>query len=175
MSVLLFTGLDGRRRAMRMAIVDRIEEVPASAVERVAGQMRVVIGERILPLAGAVDASVTGEEEAIRLFRMNDGVSELGYAFREVIDIKTMDGDLIAASQPGEIEGVTLIDGVTGFICDDVDQMVDAVSRLHLIERDECRRQGLAFSADAMARRYERVYESVAQPERAAPLSAAHQ
>lgn len=110
-SVLLFTGLDGRRRAMRMAIVDRIEEVPASAVERVAGQMRVVIGERILPLAGAVDASVTGEEEAIRLFRMNDGVSELGYAFREVIDIKTMDGDLIAASQPGEIEGVTLIDG----------------------------------------------------------------
>ena len=39
--VLLFRGLDGGRRALRLAVVDRIEEVPASAVAEAAGQLRV--------------------------------------------------------------------------------------------------------------------------------------
>src|SRR5437868_766884 len=43
--VLLFRGLDGSRRALRLAVVDRIEEVPASAVKESAGQLRVQLGE----------------------------------------------------------------------------------------------------------------------------------
>jgi two-component system chemotaxis sensor kinase CheA len=51
--VLLFRGLDGARRALRLAVVDRIEEVPPSAIRPGAGQLRVQLGEAILPLAGA--------------------------------------------------------------------------------------------------------------------------
>src|SRR3954454_10262271 len=36
-AVLLFRALDGSRRALRLAVVDRIEEVPASAVKQAAG------------------------------------------------------------------------------------------------------------------------------------------
>jgi two-component system chemotaxis sensor kinase CheA len=105
--VLLFRGLDGGRRALRLAVVDRIEEVSSSAVKQTAGQLRVQLGEAILPLAGAT-ASEIGDGK-VRLFRLNDGVQEIGYAFAEVIDFATVDHDIIHAERPGEISGVSLV------------------------------------------------------------------
>ncbi|HVL79401.1 MAG TPA: chemotaxis protein CheA [Sphingomicrobium sp.] len=107
--VLLFRGLDGASRALRLAVVDRIEEVPATAVRPGAGQLRVQLGEAILPLAGVGEGGVTGEK--VRVFRINDGTQEIGYAFQEVIDLSTVDRDIIVAESPGEISGVTLING----------------------------------------------------------------
>jgi two-component system chemotaxis sensor kinase CheA len=107
-AVLLFRGLDGGRRALRLGIVDRIEEVPASTIKHGAGQLRVQLGEAILPLAG-----VNGDlgEEKVRVFRLNDGVNEIGYAFREVIDLSVIESEVIPAENPAEISGVTLIGG----------------------------------------------------------------
>src|SRR4051794_22150369 len=68
--VLLFRGLDGARRAIRLAVVDRIEEVPADSIREAAGQLRVQLGEAILPLAGA-ELDQLGEAK-VRLFRLND-------------------------------------------------------------------------------------------------------
>src|SRR5436190_2323624 len=90
--VLLFRGLDGARRALRLAVVDRIEEVPASAVNDTAGQLRVQLGEAILPLAGAVGAEIGADK--VRLFRLNDGSHEIAYAFAEVIDFATIESDV---------------------------------------------------------------------------------
>ena len=72
--VLLFRGLDGARRAIRLGIVDRIEEVPAAAIRHGAGQLRVQLGEAILPLAGVPDG--TKFEGKVRLFRLNDGAQQ---------------------------------------------------------------------------------------------------
>jgi two-component system chemotaxis sensor kinase CheA len=107
--VLLFRGLDGGRRALRLAVVDRIEEVPASAVKQAAGQLRVQVGDAILPLAGATGAEIG--EGKVRLFRLNDGAHEIGYAFAEVIDFATIEHDIIHAERPGEISGVSLVNG----------------------------------------------------------------
>ncbi|MDQ3075163.1 MAG: chemotaxis protein CheA [Pseudomonadota bacterium] len=107
--VLLFRGLDGARRAIRLGVVDRIEEVRCDAIRLGAGQLRVQLGEAILPLAGAAaDAKFDGK---VRLFRLNDGAHEIGYAFAEVIDLMTIDHDVISAEVPGEVSGVTLIGG----------------------------------------------------------------
>jgi len=107
--VLLFRGLDGARRAIRLGIVDRIEEVPADAIRIGAGRLRVQLGEAILPLAGAApDSKFEGK---VRLFRLNDGAHEIGYAFTEVIDLMSVDHDVISATNPGEVSGVTLIGG----------------------------------------------------------------
>ena len=108
-AVLLFRGLDGGRRALRLAVVDRIEEVPASNIKATAGQLRVQLGEAILPLAGATAAGIG--EGKLRLFRLNDGQHEVGYAFAEVIDFATIENDVIHADSPGEINGVSLING----------------------------------------------------------------
>jgi two-component system chemotaxis sensor kinase CheA len=91
---------------MHLAIVDRIEEVPVTAIAPGAGQLRVQLGEAILPLAG-----VSGDlpAEKVRLFRLNDGTCEIAYAFREVIDFSTIAHEVIPAEYPGEISGVTLV------------------------------------------------------------------
>ena len=107
--VLLFRGLDGGRRALRLAVVDRIEEVPAANIKQAAGQLRVQVGDAILPLAGATAAELG--EGKVRLFRLNDGQHEIGYAFAEVVDFATIDHDVIHAERPGEVNGVSLIGG----------------------------------------------------------------
>jgi two-component system chemotaxis sensor kinase CheA len=108
-AVLLFRGLDGGRRALRLAVVDRIEEVPVSTVKRAAGQLRVQVGDAILPLAGA-ESDELGQDK-VRLFRLNDGAHEIGYAFAEVLDFAAIEHDVIHAERPGEISGVSLING----------------------------------------------------------------
>jgi len=115
-AVLLFRGLDGGRRALRLAVVDRIEEVAAAAVRDAAGQLRVQVGEAILPLAGTT-AGELGEGK-VRLFRLNDGSHEIGYAFAEVIDFAVIENDVIHAASPGEIGGVSLINGEPAEIVD---------------------------------------------------------
>jgi two-component system chemotaxis sensor kinase CheA len=108
-AVLLFRALDGSRRALRLAVVDRIEEVPANTVKQAAGKLRVQVGETILPLAGASGADLG--DSKVRLFRLNDGTHEIGYAFAEVIDFATIDNDIIHSERPGEVSGVTLVSG----------------------------------------------------------------
>jgi two-component system chemotaxis sensor kinase CheA len=107
--VLLFRGLDGGRRALRLAVVDRIEEVPVGAIRQAAGQLRVQVGDAILPLAGA-----RGDELGdgkVRVFRLNDGSHEIGYAFAEVIDFAAIERDVIHAEHEGEVSGVSLVNG----------------------------------------------------------------
>ncbi len=107
--VLLFRGLDGSRRALRLAVVDRIEEVPSSAIGLSAGQLRVQVGDAILPLAGATFEQVTTDK--VRLFRLNDGAHEIGYAFAEVVDFATIENEVIHSDRLGEVSGVSLING----------------------------------------------------------------
>jgi len=113
--VLLFRGLDGGRRALGLAVVDRIEEVPATAVKEAAGQLRVQLGEAILPLAGARPDQLG---DRVRLFRLNDGVHEVGYAFAEVVDFAAIEREVIHAERDGEVSGVSLVGGEPAEIVD---------------------------------------------------------
>ncbi|WP_118857336.1 chemotaxis protein CheA [Sphingomonas mesophila] len=106
-NVLLFNTLDGRRCAIRLGLVDRIDEVGIDAVRESAGQLRVQLGDTILPLAGRVPSDV----EKLRVFRLSDGVSEIGLAFAEVVDLTVLDASVLAAATPGEVAGVTLLGG----------------------------------------------------------------
>ena len=107
-TLLLFRALDGGTRAVPVALVERIEDVPAEAVRFSAGRLRVVLGDRILPLAGCVEAPAA---PALRILRLTDGAAEMAYGFAEVIDIRSLVLEAQAAPVPGEIGGVALIDG----------------------------------------------------------------
>lgn len=115
--VMLFTGLDGKRRAIRMAVVGRIDEVAPEALQFGAVGPRVVVGDRLLPLAG-VAAAPDAEIDRVRLFRLTDGINEIAYAFRAVIDIRVLDGGLVPPPLAGEIEGLALIDGEPAEVID---------------------------------------------------------
>lgn len=107
--VLLFRDCTGARRAIRLGVVDRIEEVPGSAISLAAGRVRVQLGDDILPLEGLTTLPEAGAK--VRLFRLSDGQTQLGLAFREVIDLDAIADHIIASEAPGLVEGVTLVAG----------------------------------------------------------------
>jgi two-component system, chemotaxis family, sensor kinase CheA len=106
--LLLFTTLEGTRRAVRLSAVERIEDVAAEAVGFAAGRLRVTLNGRILPLAGCAAPPEGGK---LRVLRLSDGSNELGYAFAEVIDIRTIAARPVPAPVPGEVAGALLVDG----------------------------------------------------------------
>ncbi|NYT39522.1 chemotaxis protein CheA [Sphingomonas sp. R-74633] len=105
---LLFRDLDGVRRAVPLAAVDRVEQVDASAVRFAAGRFRVTIDERILPLAAHGDLEGL---ERINVLRLKDGTNEVSYAIDEAADIVVLPEEIAPAREPGPIAGVVLVDG----------------------------------------------------------------
>ena len=131
--VLLFRDMAGARSAIRLGVVDRIEEVPASAITLAAGRLRVQLGDQILPLAG-LDRQLLDGSTKVRLFRLSDGETQVGLAFREVIDLDALADEIIPAAAPGLVEGVTLVAGEPA-------ELVDA----HWLFAEHCR--GLSGAA----------------------------
>lgn len=115
--VLLFIGLDGRRRAIRMDVVTRIENIDRQAIDISDGGSQIVLDERILPLAGA-DGIDLAEDDRIGLFRISDGETELAYAFSEMLDTAALEHDVVPSEAGGQIEGITLIGGQTTELID---------------------------------------------------------
>jgi glycosyltransferase involved in cell wall biosynthesis len=72
-------------------------------------------------------------------------------------------GTPVIALRRGSVPEI-IIDGVTGFICDDIDDMVRAVGRLDDIDPDACRAHARTFSAARMCAAYEHVYRTLARP-----------
>ncbi|GAA4008530.1 chemotaxis protein CheA [Sphingomonas humi] len=107
--VLLFRDCAGARRAIRLGVVDRIEEVRGSAISLSAGRVRVQLGDDILPLEGL--GELPAPDTKIRLFRLNDGQVQLGLAFSDVIDLDAIADQIIPSEVPGLVEGVTLVAG----------------------------------------------------------------
>jgi len=69
-------------------------------------------------------------------------------------------GTPVIALRRGSVPEV-IEDGVSGFICDDVDEMVEAVRRIGDIDPAACRRRAERFSGEAMCRGYVEVYEAL--------------
>jgi glycosyltransferase involved in cell wall biosynthesis len=76
-------------------------------------------------------------------------------------------GTPVIALRRGSVPEI-IVDGVTGFICDDVDGMVRATERIGEIDPEDCRRRAEQFSGEAMCRGYERVYERLVSSRRGA-------
>ena len=105
--VLLFRGLDGARRAMRLAVVDRIEEVPSDSIRPGAGQL----GSSSARRSSRWPASMV----IFRARRSACSASTMAHARLAMRSAKSstspFGNDLIPATSPGEISAVTLVSG----------------------------------------------------------------
>lgn len=106
-AALVFIDLDGVRRAVPLNVVDRIEQVDPDAIRHAAGRMRLTIDERILPLAAQGDIPAASWS----VLRLQDGVSEIGYAISEAADIVTLPSEIVPARESGPVAGAVLLDG----------------------------------------------------------------
>lgn len=109
--VLLFDGLDGRRRAVRMELINRIEKAEPGSVDVAGERPQVVLDRVIFPLAGLCGPLPSAGP--LSLLRLGDGASELAYAIRRIVDTAEIDSPILASDHAGEIEGTTLIEGRT--------------------------------------------------------------
>jgi two-component system chemotaxis sensor kinase CheA len=107
MTALLFEGLDGRRRLMALAAIDRVETVGRDAVRFSGGRLRLAIDGRIIPLVAAGDA---GDTPRMIVLRVSDGVTEVAYAIADPLEIVTLPPEL-AQGDRDEVAGVALLNG----------------------------------------------------------------
>lgn len=105
---LVFDDCDGRRRAIRMGVVERILSADVEHITMSAGRLRVTLGEEIVPV---IVNGVLPESGSVRLLRLNDGETQLAYAIGGAADVMTLPPDFEAAAQPGRIAGVAVIGG----------------------------------------------------------------
>jgi two-component system chemotaxis sensor kinase CheA len=102
---LLFRDLDKVVRAVRLALTDRIEDVPCGDIFTSNGALRLAHDDRMTLLVAAGPLPETGK---VRLLQLNDGSARLAYAIAEVLDIVALPEILPSADIAA---GATLIDG----------------------------------------------------------------
>lgn len=113
---MLFTDFAGRRSAVRLELVQRIETAPVTAIDRSAARPRVVIDGMILPLIGLPDTPLT--QHRVRLLRLSDGACEVLQAVREVEDAVELTHPLAPVPEDPLVEAITLIGGKPATLID---------------------------------------------------------
>ena len=107
-SALLFDDLDGCRRAIALAVIDRVEPVAVDAIRWSGGAMRLSIGDTIIPLHAV---AAFGARTEVAVLRLTDGESEMAYAIAEAIEIVALPAEMAPARGIGPIAGVVSIGG----------------------------------------------------------------
>lgn len=103
-AALLFVGMDGMKRAIRVAAIDRMQDVAVEQVRYTGGKMRVDLDEGLFDIH---DLTRIPEEGFVKLLRLTDGQSSIFLAVADVIDIFRLDEELAASADPARFEGVT--------------------------------------------------------------------
>ena len=107
LSALLFEDLDGQRRLIALAAVDRVETVAAAAIRVTGGRRRLSLGDRTVPVHLTAPL---GERVDVAVLRLSDGASEIAYAIAEPIEIVTLPPGLDGA-QGEAVAGVAMVAG----------------------------------------------------------------
>ena len=108
LDALLFEDLDGSRRAVALAAIDRVDTVAAGSIRRTGGRLHLVADDALLPLH--VSSPLAPERDAVVL-RLTDGERQIGYLVAEPLDIVALPADLAGAIGDGLIAGVAMVDG----------------------------------------------------------------
>ena len=106
LSALLFDDLDGRRRAVALAVVDRVETVSAGTIRETGGRLHLSLTDAVVPLIAHGPLS----SQWVTVLRLTDGSSEIAYAIAEAQEIVSLPRALAPARRSG-IAGVALVGG----------------------------------------------------------------
>jgi two-component system chemotaxis sensor kinase CheA len=134
---MVFTNFEGRRCAVRLALVQRIETLPGSAIDLSGPSPRAVINGTILPLVGLPQEPFT--KDRLRLLRLSDGASELLYAVGAVNDAVELTGELTSVPDDPLAEAITLVDGCPVTLIDAHELFAQHGAALRNLVRALCR------------------------------------
>jgi two-component system chemotaxis sensor kinase CheA len=107
-SALLFRDLDGMQRAVRLGLVERIEDVAREQVAETGGRLHLAHQDAIVPLMAA---GPLPDSARLRILQLGDGESRLAYAVDSVVEVVELPARLSPPAVPGPIAGVALLNG----------------------------------------------------------------
>ena len=106
-TIMTFTGLDGRKRAIGMELVARIDQVSSEAFSIEGERAQIVLDGEIRTLVGVTDAAIP--EGNIKILRLSDSDCELAYPVSELGETFTVTDEFAPADSDDTLEGVALI------------------------------------------------------------------
>lgn len=106
--LVLFSTLDGRRRAIRMSVVKRIRTIDRAAIQIEDDVAIAAVDGRMLPLTGY--PSLDGPDGKVTVLVLSDGAKDLLYAVDKIEGTEDLAGDILANESDPLIEGSVLID-----------------------------------------------------------------
>jgi two-component system, chemotaxis family, sensor kinase CheA len=107
-SALLYISTQGRKQAIRLSAIDRMEDISSDQIAYVGGRWRVMNDGQLINLFGIDRPPVT---EQIKALRLSDGKDSKYLAVEDVLDIFTIEGDLSPSAEPMLHEGVVNCSG----------------------------------------------------------------
>jgi two-component system, chemotaxis family, sensor kinase CheA len=107
-SALLFEGTDGVTRAIRLAVVDRMEDVQSDQIHYVGGRCCISVDGRLHDVHGLDRAR---SMQTIKLLRISDGQQATYLSVNEVMDIFALPSEIAPSVNPVELEGIVHFDG----------------------------------------------------------------
>lgn len=102
-SGLLFIASDGIKRAVRLSVIERMEDVEVSRIKFVGGKMRVALGDAMTDI---FDLDVIPDQGHVKVLRLTDGNQSKYLAVEDVLDIFSIDSEIVASATPHLHEGV---------------------------------------------------------------------
>jgi two-component system, chemotaxis family, sensor kinase CheA len=107
-TAILFVAMDGEKRAIRLAAIDRLEDVSANNIKFVGGKLRANIeGE----LTEIFDLSNIPESGNVHMLRLTDGETCKYLAVHSVLDVFCMSKEITTSAHPQLHEGIIHVDG----------------------------------------------------------------
>ena len=106
---MAFVDMDGRNMVIRLAVVDRVEEIDPARLSLGNGHARIVDGEALLPIFGL--GKIVEGTRLLPVLRLTDGMSTCFYAMRTLLDLVSLDNPLTPAHENPDLEAHTVIGG----------------------------------------------------------------
>ena len=107
-SALLFRDLDGVERAVRLGLVERIEDVAREQIAETAGRLHLAHQDTIVPVVAS--AKLPGEGR-LRILQLGDGENRIAYAVAAVVEVVELPSRLASVAKAGPVAGIALLDG----------------------------------------------------------------
>nr|WP_137676475.1 chemotaxis protein CheA [Parerythrobacter lutipelagi] len=135
--LMTFVGFDGRRKAIGMELVVRIDQVVPEAIDRSDDHAKVVVGDTIYTLLGLEpDCEL---EESVKLLRLSDSQSQLSYAVAELGESVEITDEIKPVPQDASLEGIVLHSGKPLRVLDGFGLFAQHASRPVAPDRPVCR------------------------------------
>lgn len=104
---LIFRDFSDRRHAMRLSVIDRVEDFSSAMLCEAGGVLRITLDGESVPVTGFDGAAPP--EGMVKFLNISDGASRMLYAIKDFSDIVTLPAQVEVPATPGRIESIALI------------------------------------------------------------------